>query len=273
MSQNFNIHISNLISTQHDLKLNPENVTEKLDTCADQMARIAEIYRRVAGLLRDKQMQILEAEGSAESGCFTLDEIDAGRLRQAGAVVDHTSQDSKVDYSYPFFIDPWMDEALRKVKNISQTIQESISDPNLAPPIPAEAALSNDDEDDVPEGMVDELTEQFKKLDFSQGEVDYQASFNAQGDFQVDISVPDNPADDLPEVSFDPDTSEFYYKCGGCDKTHTAGLNLVCQSLRLAMALLNNMSKSGNSILHQSLTVIQNDLRLLEFLVKKDYQV
>lgn len=281
---------TNAFVNANDPTLEPEKIPEQLERCAEQMEQAAATYRKLAGFLRKKKITVFESDGFAFCGHFTVDEIDEGRLVQAGLVID-LMENPDLSKTAVFYTDKELDEEM--LEDISR-VQELMEMPGTTLELMDE--LEDDDEDrvvhidfEVP-GTVEELDGDEEEL--AEGTVEYTINdFQHEtndtpfmsletkkihdGHFEITFRSKESRSDPTI-ISFNRQDNIFKYKCGECDTWHDVELDQVYKNLQQAARFIGNMSDGAIHLddhLSTALGVISDDLRLLTYLVKFDYAI
>lgn len=244
---------------------NSENFVKSFEDYIGHLEKVVKTYKSFVKFVKAKDIKILKTKGFPYAGSFTIDDIDAGRLKKANLVFNMEDEDG--ESSTPvFYIDDNLGEALSNLENIEispptiefdeEDIEEKSELLNLSEVIQKpEVCTKNKDEKFVPGTVV---------VDVEQVG-DHQYSFN--------LTIADLNEDPL-EVRYDREKSQFEYKCGSCDSVHIESLNSVHKSLRTTSALLSNLIAMLNSKeLAIALEFIDHDLRLLQILIALDYAI
>lgn len=271
--------------------LTPETVLDLLDSCAELLAGAAANYKKLAAFLRKKKIEITQADGFAFCGHFTVDEIDEGRLKQAGLVVDLIEQPD-LSKTAVFYTDKELDSEMLDDISSVQELMESTSGATLE----LMDVLEDEDEDRVVHidfdhsGSTEELDNHDD--DLVEGTVEYCVNdFHHEtndspiaaistkkldnGHFELTFSSKESRFDPAV-ISFNRQDNLFKYKCGDCDAWHEVELDQVYSNLQQAARFVGNMSDSVAHLddhLTTALGVISDDLRLLKHLIKFDYAI
>ena len=104
------IYINTLLPTE---ELTPENFTESFDVYAAKLEKLAKVFKKFSKYMQKNNIQVQDTDGFSSSGTFEVDEIDAGRLKKAGFVVDYEEIESEPEI-LAFYIDTDLDAVLEE---------------------------------------------------------------------------------------------------------------------------------------------------------------
>jgi hypothetical protein len=271
-------------------ELKPESLLENFENHADKLESIARHYRKLVSFIREKNIEILETHGSVNEGRFLVDEIDTGRLKQAGCVVDfgeHRDDDPV------FYTDETLDKIINDIDDMDGFDDETIKEIEI---------LLDDDDDEIE--VNDVCYESKLEVEVFKNSIsEISRVVNIKEIFSEDLSEIKKPSDVIPGfigidvtrtgerkftfnlvtadlmgnpsiIKFDRGKCLFKYKCSTCDQWHYESLDSVFRSLKTATALLSNLIKMID-IDHKEFAIaldfIDHDLRLLQPLLKFDY--
>lgn len=287
-----NIYINTKMQVE---KLATVGLVSILEDYAEQLEKTVTEYRSLIKTLKDKNIVVLNVDGHTDAGHFTVDKIDAERLKESGCVTDFSEI---VDVDKTFYIDSSLDEFIsntdKQLDAFSKKTKEDL-DKFLKEVEPfSDEALSeseetklfeyaNDDSvEDFEKEILDDLAEELIEFDLKEiaknsnsdaGILDMEVVKLDENRFSFNLIISDLSADPV-YVRFNRDKGIFEYKCGDCDRLHYESLHATYKSLRTANALISHLIEiSGikNKELAIALEFIDHDLRLLQTLLKFDY--
>lgn len=273
------VHTSTYITKQILLDINkiPENLIE----CANELSIIADRYREMAKAISEKNIKITAVEGTADCGSMhLLDEIEAGRLRTAGVLIDiriseklTQEAEKEVDPTkreemfskiptnadHCFYIDPLVDEVLEKAKSINSDYSEQ-----------SESLENLEYEYHDENHNFEEFNETPQSKYPVDVDVDYDPEKN-QATFAMHVQDLGQP---LQNVKFDSATNNFTFYCNHCDMEHQAKISSVYSSLKTVTNMISQLQvqnrKFGREI-GEAFQTVEDDLRLLQFLLETNY--
>jgi len=261
-------------------ELKPDNLPDAFEEYAGNLERVAKDYRKLAEFIKTKNIKILNADGSAFGGTFSVDEIDTARLKKAGFIIDlgEIPETTSLVREPVFFIDETLDRELsdNHIDEHEETLMFSNMDDG---DMGAEIEIVIDDVA-FPENSsifnIKDILNYNSALsdDLDVGSIEIEIKQVDESKFSLNLAVADlNPT--LSDVTFDRETSILKYKCEGgvCDKWHYESLQSVYQSLKTVNALLSNLIIMSQDCkeLRAALDFVDRDLRLLQSLLRFDY--
>ena len=264
------IHFTTALSDLCDADLLADKLADQFSAYAKELQNVAVMFQGMAETLNTKAIKIEEVDGCVGSGCFQVDAIDAGRLKQAGLVEEFTEK-TPVDKPFPdklFCIDSTMDAMLEKFQEIKEKIQESV-DSGDAPE--GNKALENfllHNFESVPEE--EELPEE-DQIHLEDGEDPIiRIRPNGEG---FDLNITDIGQALPMNIRINKKKGTFNFKCSSCEEKHVATCYEVRDSLKVVTALLTNLqhyaAKHDQEDLAMTLIPLEEDMRLLMNLVGK----
>ena len=277
----------------HTEDITPENFVDVFESYANRLEDMAKNYRSLVKCVKSKNIKIVEAQGTAHGGHFSVDEIDTQRLKSEGLVIDFAEQPAAENPV--FYIDSVLDEVLddtleklaefdpdfeKMADNILDTIfideDEELEDDEEIKQIDIDFADIDDEHEEFPDGHT--------HFNLSEKISDFGDDSFAPGDMVIDVKkIGDNQYTfnltmaDLGEsptnVNYMRDKEIFEFECGECDATHFESLDSVYRSLKTANAVFSNLVEMTKDFreLSAALEFIDSDLRLLQWLIKFDY--
>lgn len=290
----------------HSKELNTNNFVEAFEEYANRLEDVAKSYRKLVTYVKTKKIKITEAQGYANGGHFSVDEIDTARLKQEGIVIDFADS-PEITENPTFYIDTNLDAVLEDTLDELDELDEntSYSHKDFEEDLEEEddeltedehAALFkfiNDNESFGIEELDIELDEIFpeRTTSFNLAEIlkntdfeDPEDSVFAPGNIIIDVKKIDDDKysfnlamADLnshpKKVNYIREKSLFEYECGDCDATHFESLASIYTSLRTANAILSNLIEMTRDSreLSTALEFVDSDLRLLQWLLRFDY--
>lgn len=271
-------------------ELTPEGFPEQLVEHAEKLEQIAEQYRQLSKYIQDKNIQIIDAKGLPHGGSFEVDDIDTGRLKQAGFVVDFA--DNPEDREPPFYIDTELDAVLEEERlefgedsylDYDGEISEEHETARgfgtnyldeFEPDFETDVDFGGEPRSDVfklhellhPDDEDDE--------DSALGMIEIAVTHIDEDKFAFHIVIPDiGPR--YRHITFDREKSYFKYKAEGNSEWQYETLESVYRSTRTASALLSNIVglTQDTKELSAALEFVDRDLRLLQSLIREDYAI
>lgn len=280
-------------------ELTPEGFPDQLVEHAGRLEQIAEEYRKLAKYIQEKNVKIIDAKGLPHGGSFEVDEIDTGRLKQAGFVTDFA--DNPEDKEPPFYIDTELDAVLEEERlefgedsYYDDYEGDSYDDDEISEEQRTARMFGTDYSDDLDpdfESEVDfgeelsaksstfklhELLSQDEDEDEDSilGTIEIAVTHIDEDRFAFHIVIPDiGPK--YRHISFDREKSYFKYKMEGSSEWQYETLESVYRSTRTASALLSNIVglTQDSKELSAALEFVDRDLRLLQNLIREDYAI
>jgi hypothetical protein len=284
----------------HSEEINPENFIQVFETYADKLEEMAKDYRNLTKIVKTKNIKIIDAHGFAHGGHFSVDEIDTGRLKKEGVVIDYAEQPS--EDNAVFYVDTELDSVLEDAieqleefdpdfEEMTDSIMDKIFNEEDRSLTEEEEALIHDiiDEDNFDIEQIDidfdeifpersshfNLSEKignFSDDNFSPGNMIIEVKKIDEDRFTFNLTMADL-GDSPTKINYMRDKSIFEYECNDCDATHFESLDSIYRSLKTANAILSNLIEMTKDFreLSAALEFIDSDLRLLQWLLRLDY--
>lgn len=243
----------------------PKNFVKSFEDYIEHLEKTIKTYKSFVKYVKAKKIKILKTKGFPYAGSFTIDDIDAGRLKKAKLVKD-IENEGESKSSPVFYLDENLDEVLFEMNDeldiLPPTIDVDEED------IEEKTELLNLSE--VIKGP--EIQTQNKDEKFSPGTVIVEVSQVGDHQYSFNLTVADLN-EDPRDVKFNREKSQFEYKCNSCESIHIEPLSSVFKSLKTTSALLSNLVAMipDPKELAIALEFIDHDLRLLQSLVSFDY--
>jgi len=295
----------------HSEEINPENFIQVFESYADKLEEMAKDYRSLTKIVKTKKIKIIDAHGFAHGGHFSVDEIDTGRLKKEGIVIDFAEK-SCIDNPV-FYMDTELDNVLEGAIEQLEEFDPDFEDmtDTIMSKIFGEDGVDDDrslteEEESLIQEIIDEENFDIEEIDIEFDDIDFEdifpekcSHFNlsqkikifsddnfAPGNMIIEVKKIDEDRftfnltmADLNEsptsINYMRDKSIFEYECNDCDETHFESLDSVYRSLKTANAILSNLIEMTKDFreLSAALEFIDSDLRLLQWLIRLDYAI
>jgi len=263
------IHFSTALSDLCDADLLPEKIADQFSTYSKELLNVAAMFQSMADTLSSKSIKIENVDGCVGSGCFEVDDIDAGRLKQAGLVEEFTNE-TPVDKPFPdklFCIDSTLDTMLEKFQEIKEKIKDSVTSPEEGEKTLENFLLNNFET--LPEEA--EIEQGTQEVHLEQGEDPIvKVKPNGEG---FDLNITDIGQAAPSSIRIYKKKGAFHFKCSSCEEKHIATCYEVRDSLKVVTALLTNLqhyaAKHGLEDIAMTLVPLEEDMRLLMHLIVK----
>lgn len=288
----------------HSEEINPDNFVSVFEAYADKLEQVAKDYRKLVKTVKTKKIKIVDADGYAHGGHFSVDEIDTARLKKEGIVIDFAEKPCAEDPV--FYIDSQLDEVLEETiekleqfdpdfEDMAESIMEKIlkdekdddEDDDVVHFTSADFLDDLEEDDDIEQIDIDfedlfpekytefNLSEKIKTVDgdaFAPGSMIIEVNRIDDEKFTFNLTMADL-GDKPSKVNYMRDKEMFEYQCADCDAIHFESLDSVYRSLKTANALLSNLIEMTKDFreLSTALEFIDADLRLLQWLLRLDY--
>jgi len=258
------IYINTILPTE---ELTSENFTEAFDIYAAKLEKLTKVFKNFSKYIKKHGIQVKNVDGYSSSGTFEVDDIDAGRLKKAGFVVDYEELESEPEIP-AFYIDKNLDDVLQET---AESLENFQGPARIELEFPA-----------LPEGELEET------LTFNLAEV-LDPDIELEGDLMLGHMVLQVfPQDDeshkfnLIMLDFYSDPAEFKldrermvfcYKEKDDDEWKEKPIKEVFHSLKTVNALLSNIviMVRNNPFLFETLGSLDQDLRFLQQWLAFDY--
>jgi hypothetical protein len=262
------IYINTILPTE---ELTSENFTEAFDVYAAKLEKLTKVFKNFSKYVKKHTIQVKNVDGYSSSGTFEVDEIDAGRLKKAGFVVDYEELESEPEIP-AFYIDKNLDAVL-------QDTAESLENLGKFPDQPAQVSLEFPT---LPEGELEE-TLTFNLAEVLDPDIELEGDllpghmvlqvFPQDGDSHKFNLIMLDFYSDPAEFKLDRERMVFCYKEKDDDEWREKPIQEVFHSLKTANALLSNIviMVRENPFLFETLGSLDQDLRFLQQLLAFDY--
>jgi len=254
-------------------ELSSENFSEALTSYAKKLEKLAKVFLKFSSFVNKHKIQVKEVDGFANSGTFELDEIDAGRLKKAGLVVDYSEIEEEPEIP-AFYIDKQLDAVLEET---AQNIENSMLEFNA----PKSLTVDFPEFPDVKEETV--LTFNLVEVLNADLELDNDVK---PGHMILKVMSADEESrrfnlimidfySDPSEFKLDRERMVFCYRDKDSEVWNEKPISEVFRSLKIVNALLSNivLMASENPYLFEALGSLDQDLRFLQQWLAFDYAI